>query len=76
MVVEKIENLTKEIINIAKSLDIESIYTEFAINEFGKLINPINIEIKTNGNPEEMTHKEFLSLEKFAIILLYGYIST
>lgn len=67
MVVEKIENLTKEIINIAESLDIESIYTEFAINEFGKLINPINIEIKTNGNPEEMTHKEFLSLEKFAI---------
>lgn len=29
MIVEKIENLSKEIINITKSLDIESIYTEF-----------------------------------------------
>lgn len=61
----KIESLTEKLIKTAKSLKITMVDMELAINEQGEIISCPNLKVIVKGDPNLMTHKEFLDLENF-----------
>ena len=65
MNIDFVENLPERLIKTAKSLKITMVDMELAINEQGEIISYPNLKVIVKGDPNLMTHKEFLDLENF-----------
>lgn len=60
-----VENLPERLIKTAKSLNITRVDINLAINEQGEIISYPDFKVIVKGDPNFMTHKEFLDLEDF-----------
>lgn len=60
-----IESLPEKLIDTAKSLKITRVEMGLGINEYGEIILYPAFRVTVKGDPNLMTHKEFLDLENF-----------
>ena len=65
MNIEFVEKLPERVINAAKSLKIEKVELDFAMNEHGEILYLPQLKAIVKGDPDLMSHKDFLSLEDF-----------
>lgn len=65
MNIEFVEKLPERLIKTAKSLKIEKVELDFAINEHGEILYLPRLKAIVKGDPDLMSHRDFLSLEDF-----------
>ena len=74
MNIEFVETLPERLVEIVKSLDIVKIDLDFTINEYGEILCHPSLKVIVKGDPNQMSHKDFLSLEDFCYTNKISYL--